>query len=213
MSPHQRATTAPHYLPHPHSLCLFLSGILIKSADFDSHQLNAHKNTPSLTHTHTAHYHTFPQFHSSTECLFVFWLHSPCVPSDRGSFPTTTATVFLCVCVCMCTHTLANMDGCLCVCVKSWGVCLQCWEPHLHTLTCVQSLSSVQTDSALLAFLISSFEWILANQMLHLHSTWLLISKQENTVWKRSVGGKSLHVCQVGFVCISPSCLLLFQNP
>lgn len=169
--------------------------------------------TLPLSHTHIQL--TIILFPSSTPRLNVYL-------SSDSTHRVCRATVALfqqqqrqcfCVCVCMCTHTLANMDGCLCVCVKSWGVCLQCWEPHLHTLTCVQSLSSVQTDSALLAFLIPSFEWILANQMLHLHSTWLLISKQENTVWKRSVGGKSLHVCQVGFVCISPSCLLLFQNP
>lgn len=44
MSLVQQPSTTPLYLPHLHSLCL-RSGILIKSADFDSQQLNAHKNT------------------------------------------------------------------------------------------------------------------------------------------------------------------------
>lgn len=56
--------------------------------------------------------------------------------------------------VCVCVHA-----GIHCwVCVKSWGVCLLCWEPHLHTLTCVQSRSSVQFK---LTQLLRSWDWLL----------------------------------------------------
>jgi len=64
----------------------------------------------------------------------------------------------LCVCVCVCARILAYMDGCVFVCVKSWGVCLQCWELHLHTLTCVQSLSSVQFKLTQLSW--RSSDWL-----------------------------------------------------
>lgn len=119
--PTATATAAPLYLPHPHSLCLFLSGILIKSADFDSQRLNAHKHTS--THTYSAHYHTFPQRHSSTECLFVLSLHSPCALSDHGSLPTTTPSV--------CVYMLAYMDGCVCV-LRAEGFVYSA-ESHTYT--------------------------------------------------------------------------------
>lgn len=45
MSLDLQATTTPLCLPRPHSLCLSLSGIPIKSADLDSQRLSAHKNT------------------------------------------------------------------------------------------------------------------------------------------------------------------------
>lgn len=107
MSPRQQATAAPLYLPHPHSLCLFLSGILIKSADFDSHRLNSHKKH-TLTHTHTEL--TIVLFPSATPLQNVY-LSSDSTHRVRRATMAPFQQQHR-VCVCTCWHTW--MGVCVC---------------------------------------------------------------------------------------------------
>ena len=164
--------------------------------------------TRSHTHIHThTHTHTYthtqlllsysPRCSSSTECLFVFWLHSPCAPSDRGWLPTTTTpSVCVCVCVCVCVSVHAGIRGWVCVCVKSWGVCLQCWEPHLHTLTCVQSLSSAQFRlTQLSAFLSRASDGFWPTEGFICSQPDYRFRSEKRTVWKKNASVESDCLC------------------
>lgn len=131
MSPHQRATTAPHYLPHPHSLCLFLSGILIKSADFDSHQLNAHKNTPSLSHTHIQL--TIILFPSSTPRLNVYLSFDSTHRVCRATVARFQQQQRQCFCVCVCVHTHWQTWMGVCVSVLRAEGFVYSVESHTYT--------------------------------------------------------------------------------
>lgn len=106
MSPHHQATAAPLYLPHPHSLCLFLPGILIKSADLIAIGL-------VLTNTHTStHIQGSLSYFSPAPLLyrmFICLLTPLTVCAERPWLPSNNNTK----CVCVCVYMLAHMDGCL----------------------------------------------------------------------------------------------------
>lgn len=113
------------------------------------------------------------------------------------------------VCVWECVYTGIHKS----VCVKSWGVCLQCWEPHLHTLTCVQTLNSV-------GFKLTQLSWCSSDRLregfcqanVSFALNLIIDFEAGKQVLKYSSGGTWLHVCQTQ-VCLHlcPTCCV-FTN-
>lgn len=108
-----------------------------------------------------------------------------CAPSVCGCRPTTTQEF---VCECVWVYELAYMG-----CVKSWGVCLQCWEPHLHT-----HMYRVPVQ-----FRLTQLSWRFSYRLLMDRSQTnvsftlnLIIDSEERKMFENHVSGKWLYVCQ-----------------